>query len=374
MAKTIWSRTWSVMLLIMLAVGSVGCGTTPATAVPTAVPPPNETAKPPVSDYSGQLVISTWGGTTEEWVRDHVEPVFKQTYPNVTVVYDIGGMSARYNKLLAQKESPEINLFFTTAEFLFAARDAGLLSPLNRDNIPNMQYLEDWALADPNYGVGFAAIALGLGYNPDFFGTNPPTSWQDLWRPEVQGKIAVPAIGHSMMPQFIITAAELNGGSQDNIDPGFAYLAELKPAAQAFFYTDWNAQFDSGDIVLAADFDYFINYMADTGSNIKWVIPKEGTFGSLEGVAIVKGTENQEVAEAFINTMLSAEVQLSAALDLLNSPARKGVVVPADVAQKLAAYGSAASSVIWLDPAFAVKSRPQWTEFMNELVAPAWAK
>lgn len=327
---------------------------------------------PAVDEYEGDLIISVWGGTTEEFIRGFIEPEFAELYPNVTVVYDVGGMSDRYNKLLAQKETPEIDLFVSTNEAVFSAINEDLLVPINPDNIPNMDGLHDWALPAAEYGAAYSAIAYGLGYDPDFFGDDPPTSWNDLWRPEVQGKTNVPAIGHSTMPQFIVTAAELAGGSADDVEPGFEYLAEMQPGAQTFFYTGWNAQFDAGDVVLAVDFDYYINGMADAGSNIVWVMPEEGAWGSTQHLSVAAGTENQEMVEAFINIMLSPGVQQSVAEDLLNAPARTDIELSDELAERLAAYGDSLNNVRWFDSALASEMRPAWTEKMNEVVAPAW--
>ncbi|MCC7362625.1 MAG: extracellular solute-binding protein [Anaerolineales bacterium] len=337
---------------------------------PTAAPRPGEF----VNDYSGDLVISVWGGTTEEWIREFVEPVFKKIYPNVTVIYDVGGMSARYTKLLAQRSNPEIDLFMSTGESLFAAIGEGLLLKVNRDNIPNMQGLYEWATPAPEYGAAYAAIAEGLCYNPDFFGDNPPTSWLDLWRPEVQGKLAVPAFGHSQMPQFVNEAAELHGGNVGNIDPGLEALAQLRPAAQTFFYTGWNAQFDAGDIVLAVDFDYYCNFMAQTGSNIRYVIPEEGAWGSIQHAAVVAGTDNQEMVEVFINLMLSPEVQASVANDLLNAPARLDVQLTPDQEELLAVSAAHQDHIKWFPENVSVQVRPGWTELLNARVAPVWGQ
>jgi len=358
--RSLW-LTAGMLLALSLALGA--CAT--ATETP---------AQPSASDYSGDLVISVWGGTTEEFIREFAEPKFKEIYPNVNVIYDVGGMSARYNKLLAQKESPEIDIFISTSESLIAAINEGLLVPINKDNVPNMEYLYDWALPAPDYGAAYSAIAYGLGYNPDFFGDNPPDSWGDLWRPEVQGKIAVPAIGHSMMLDFIAVAAKMNGGSLDDIQPGLDALAQLKPVAQTFFYTDWNALFDAGDVVLATDFDYYINSMADTGSNIVYVIPKEGGFGSLQHAAVVKGTANQEAAETFINILLEPDIQQAVGESLLNAPARTDTVLSQELADRLACYGESLNQITWLDPEFAASHRAEWTELMNEYVAPEWGK
>ena len=370
-----------LILLLLFALVLVACQPAATPEPEDPAPPEDEPTDEPadddmpaVDDYEGEMIISVWGGSTEEWIRSTVEPKFNEMYPNVTVVYDVGGMSDRYNKLLAQKETPEIDLFVSSVEALVSAINEDLVSPLNRDNIPNMDALHEWAVPLPEYGAAYATIVLGLGYNPDFFGDDPPTSWDDLWRPDVQGKIAVPAIGHSMMPEFIAMAAELNGGDAQNPEPGFEYLAELQPGAQSFFYTNWNAQFDAEDIVLAVDFDYYIQGMADTGSNIAWVMPEEGGFLAQQHLAVAAGTENQEMVEYFINLMLSEEIQQSVAEDLLNTPARADIEVSPELAARLSAYGDGLNDATVPDYSYAAEVRPAWTESMNEIVAPQWAE
>ena len=326
------------------------------------------------SNYEGTLIISVWGGATEEWFRKSPATKFKNMYPNVKVIYDLGGMSARYNKLLAQKNNPEIDLFISTGEVVFAASSKGLLKKINKQNIPNMNDLYKWALPAPEYGAAYGAIAEGLCYNPSFFGSNPPNSWRDLWRDEVQGKVSVPAIGHSQMPQFIAEAAELHGGNKFNIGPGLKALAKLKPAAQTYFYTNWNALFNAGDVILAVDFDYYCNIMKDAGSNIEFVIPKEGAWGSVQHASIVKGTENPEMVETFINILLSPDVQHSIAYDLMNAPARNDIKLSEKLKSRMAAGGDSLKKVDWFDEKYSAKVRPKWTEMMKESVAPSWAK
>ena len=134
------------------------------------------------SNYEGTLIISVWGGATEEWFRKSPATKFKKMYPNVKVIYDLGGMSARYNKLLAQKNNPEIDLFISTGEVVFAASSKGLLKKINKQNIPNMNDLYKWALPAPEYGAAYGAIAEGLCYNPKYFGGNPPICQTGLSR------------------------------------------------------------------------------------------------------------------------------------------------------------------------------------------------
>ena len=379
--RMLGKKGFSYSLLIILILSTFGCSSTVAVQQteeikpePTAVVEKTEEIGAGPSDYSGNLVISTWGGTTEEFIKKNVEPQFNILYPNVKVIYDIGGQSARYGKILAEKENPQADVFASGQEIIPEAMKNGLLAKLNLENIPNAEFLHDWALVMKDNALGYSVTAVGFGYNPDYFGDNPPTSWADLWRPDLQGKTALLAIGHSHMPALLIVAAELNGGGVDDIQKGLDYLAQLKPAAQGYFYTDWQAQFDAGDIVLAVDFDEYINYMKSIGSNIKFVLPKEGGLGNITNLSVVAGTKHQDVAEAFINVYLSKDVQAALASELLNAPSRNDVEISPEIDELLAAYGASLDNVRFFDPNLIAEHRGEWTELLNNQVAPEWAK
>jgi len=71
--------------------------------------------------------------------------------------------------------------------------------PIRYDNIPNATDVYPWYFkrdeideTDDAYGVPFGYGFEVLAYNKDALDFTP-TSWSDLWRPEVQGKIAMDA-------------------------------------------------------------------------------------------------------------------------------------------------------------------------------------
>lgn len=329
--------------------------------------------KPPYP-YEGELVISVWGGTTEEFFRNYVDPKFNELYPDVTVVYDVGGSGDRHNRIINQATNPVVDLYISDAEKLADAINRDLLSPINPDNIPNLAEVYDWAKPYPEYGAAYGAIACGIAYNPDYFGDDPPSSWMDLWRPDVQGKISIPAIGSGLMPYFVLEAAEMAGGSIDIIEPAWAKLAELDPGIQHVFYAEWLPSFEAGDIVMATEHDYYVHAIADQGVNIEYVVPEEGGWGFLQHMSIVKGSENQEMVERYINLMLSPEMQQIIGETLMNAPTRKGIQLSEELADRLAVYGDTAEMIDWFDPAVAVEVRPIWTEKLNTEVAPSWGE
>src|SRR5581483_5648385 len=163
---------------------------------------------------------------TQDAIKAHVQPEFEKR-TGATIAYDIGSQGARYNKLLAQKNSPSTDVFFAGDEAIVAGHRAGVLTPAAAKSLTNLPEIAEWAMRvkEPMpegmvASVPFTLIAYMFGYNPELV-KEAPTSWADLWRPAFKDKLAFAAVAHTLMPAFVIIAAELAGGSATNVDPGF---------------------------------------------------------------------------------------------------------------------------------------------------------
>ncbi|MCL4458899.1 MAG: ABC transporter substrate-binding protein [Chloroflexi bacterium] len=342
-----------------------------AAATPTPTPKPAPTPTPTVIVREKRnLVVSTWGGMTEESLKKYVIPKFEKE-SNCTVTLDIGGQGARYNKLLAQKASPTVDVFFSTDEAVHAGLKENLFAKLEAKNIPRWKEVYDWMNTTGEYGVTYSVITYALAYHTEKV-KNPPTSWNDCWREEFKKRFSAPAPAHSNAPAFLITAAELAGGSVDNIEPGFKKLAELRPNKLTVFWTDWAPLLKTGDTWLATEFDYYVRIMQVQGYPVEFVLPKEKGFVAVETLSVVNGSKNKELAEAYINAMLDPEGQAAIAKDYFIGPSNKNAKVDPAVANKisygdnLTKLGRVFDSKIWAE------RRPMWTEKWNTEVLPKW--
>jgi putative spermidine/putrescine transport system substrate-binding protein len=322
------------------------------------------------------LTLSTWGGITQDSIKAYVEPEFERA-TGAKLAYDIGGLGARYNKLLAQRANPPADVFFSTDEAIVAGRRAGVLTEASRKNIPNYADVADWAKTvkpegggDMLPGVPYTLIAYVLAFNPEII-KEPVTSWADLWRPELAGKLAFASPVHSMMPAFVIMAAEMSGGSARSPDAGFKKLAQLRPAKLTVFWTDWAALNKSADVTLATEFDYYLEAMKDQKYPIDYVIPQEKGFGASEYVSIVKGTRNQELAEEFLNQMLAVKAQHAFAVHT-HQGAISTKVELTRAEQARCACGARVDQLRFFDPALFADNRAAWTERLNTEVVPSW--
>ncbi|MEJ0068203.1 MAG: extracellular solute-binding protein, partial [Pseudomonadota bacterium] len=170
------------------------------------------------------LTVSVWGGITQDAVKAHVQPEFEKR-TGATLAYDIGAQGARYNKLLAQKNSPATDVFFGGDEAIIAGHRADVLTPAHRKSLTNLDEVADWAQRVKEkvpdgmvMSVPFTLIAYMLAYNPEIV-KEKPTSWADMWRPEFRDKLAFAAPAHTLMPAFVIIAAELAGAARPMSSP-----------------------------------------------------------------------------------------------------------------------------------------------------------
>jgi putative spermidine/putrescine transport system substrate-binding protein len=323
------------------------------------------------AERTGSITVSTWGGDTEDSIRKFVQPKF-EALTKATIVYDIGGQGARYNKLIAQRNSPSSDVFLSTDEVVVQGLQQELLLPPNMSNISNAKDIRTEALTIGEAGgcVPYTIIAYVLGYNSKRV-QKPLTSWADLWRGDLANRLAFAAPAHTQMPALVIIAAELAGGGVNNIDPGFKLLADLRPAKLAVSWTDWASAYQSGDIIAATEFDLYFDGMKTQTFDIDYAVPKEKGIGVPEYASIVKGTQNKELCEVFLNMMLDPDVQENFAKATFQGPTNSKVSLSPDLAAKVS-YGARLEQLRFFDPAFAAKNRAMWTERLNTEVVPNW--
>jgi putative spermidine/putrescine transport system substrate-binding protein len=159
------------------------------------------------------------------------------------------------------------------------------------------------------FHIGSWAYVYTIGYRPDLVPAGIKfDSWNDLWNPQLKGKIAAPDFD----PSHIITiSALLSGGDASTWSKGQDKLKALKPNFKAFYTNDANSQqlIATGETPVQVLLSMNAYHMAAQGVPLKVVIPKEGAVLGVDTMAIMKGTKKQELAHKFMNIALSPEVQ-----------------------------------------------------------------
>jgi putative spermidine/putrescine transport system substrate-binding protein len=350
-------------LLTGAALAAAACS-----AAPVATPA-NKPSAPVAKGEPRPLTVSIWGGITEESVRKWVLPRFEKEH-NARVTLDVGLQGARYNKLLAQKAAPTVDVFFSTEELVYNGLKQDLFEKVDPAKLSNWGKLHDWAKPIPEYGPAAGLTTLGIAYHTQRV-QSPPRVWADLWRPDLQGKLGMVGFNHSQGPALLIRAAELDGGSIEQVDPGFARLAQLRPSAVTLYFTEYIPQFLQGDVLVTPELDYYVQTLKVQGYPIEWALPDDGAFSVLQVMNVVKGTQQRELAEAFMDAYLEEESQRAIANDNYTSPSNKETTLEPTVAAKTM-VGERLAKLRTFDLKTIAERRAAWTERFNAEVLPRW--
>lgn len=260
---------------------------------------------------SGGIVSTVFGGVYErEYRKAIVDPFEKKT--GAKVLLKLGAPSEWLTNSLINRRRPEIDLMLLPYPDSIKAVEEDLGLELSVKDIPNIADLYPiWYDQYKRQAVGLDYVSYGIGYRTDLV-TKAPASWKDIWDPAYAGKLVVPDIASAGVWEFLVVAAKLNGGSEENIEPAFKAIKALKPNVRKFYKsTVESAQLlESGEAAICMMTTDIRTYgLADAGKPVKFVVPEEGAMVGMVSYHVAKNTPNKELCFKFIDFALSKEAQ-----------------------------------------------------------------
>ncbi|WP_026583602.1 ABC transporter substrate-binding protein [Bacillus sp. J33] len=320
------------------------------------------------------LVLAAYGGSYEQKMKEVLIPKFEKEH-GVKVKYITGSSVDTLSKLQAQKDNPQIDVAFLDDGPQAQAKAFGLLAPLDESIVTNLENVYDIAKDKDNVGVGFGIISTGLAYNKEVFeqnGWEPLTSWNDLADPKFKGKLVLPSIANTYGVHFLLMTAIANGGSEENIEPGFEKLKEIAQNAVTFDKTaDVSNYFMQGQTVASAWGSSRVFTLQDTGFPIEYVIPEEGVPALMATVSVIKDAPNAELAQEFVNFILDEEAQILFANSLFDGPVNKNVKLEGNIADKVVYGEDEIEKLIKVNWEVVNAKRAEWTERANKEIEVA---
>lgn len=225
--------------------------------------------------------------------------------------------------------------------------DAAKLPNYSADNLFDVFYNKPtWYRNDTVFGVPYAWGLNSLVYNPKLM--DKPTSYNDLLKPELKGKIALVDDTLATWPiaaRLVGLGDKFPNLTKDEMGKVFENLRRFRDNSRiiSLTYGDLVALFVSGEV--AALFCGWTGIPVETekqGVKTEYVIPQEGAGTWCDAWFMPHSVDNPDTAYEFINLSISPEVQAkvaarnssgvvsSKAVDLL-TPAAKALFDYSDV-------------------------------------------
>ncbi|WP_332305629.1 ABC transporter substrate-binding protein [Rhizobium sp. GR12] len=281
------------------------------------------------------LVVSEWGYTPKE-SQEYLYKPFEEKY-NVKVVIETGNNADRLNKM---KIRGGVDVMFITDAFSQQGIDDGVFARMDPKLLPNLDDIYDVAKAPQGseWGPGYTVGRYGIIY--DTARVKPITSWKDLWREDLKGHVAVPGFTTTTGPVTVIVAGERVGvDAFADPDAAFKSLAEMKPNIRKTYLSgsELTNLFSTGEVSVAAVQDFAVPAIMKAIPTARWAALDEGAFLVFNTLNIGAKSKNKDLAHAFINYRLSADVQKKFATVGDGTVNRKVSLTPEET--KTMAYG-----------------------------------
>lgn len=313
------------------------------------------------------LYVAGYGGSYEQTMRKEVIPAFEKQ-ANVKIEYVAGNSTDTLAKLQAQKGNQQIDVIIVDDGPAYQAVSLGFCGTLTdaaiyADVAPVMKFKS-------NKAVGLGMVATGLFYNKKAFDDNKwpaPTSWADLKDTKYRKKLVIPPINNTYGLHALIAFAQLGGGGESKIEPGFKTIKD-EINANVLAYEPSPAKmtelFQNGQAVIGVWGSGRVKAFADTGFAAEFVYPKEGGYALGIAGCPVEGSKNAAEANAFLQYMLTPPVQVIMAVGGGSGPANTKVTLTPEQ-QKGLPYGEQVKALKAVDWDVANDKREEWTRRWN---------
>ena len=291
------------------------------------------------------ITVGTYTGPQGEFIRRGVIPKF-QTDLGCRVFQTEGVTLGQIAILRTQKANPTYSVMFMDDVGVPVAKEEGLIDPLPRDKMPNLANVIPRFILNDGYAAAFAVSIVSPYYNTQ--AVKSVESWADLWDPKYLGRFMLVTPKQTQSVQLLVAATALATGkpfseAQYLIDQGWEKMAALKPNVQTIFDNNVTAvlQIAQGQADIGGpDFSKTVLPYAFKKAPVAMSAPKEGVFGGVNTVTIVKNGPNPDLAAAFADRVLDASVQKALAEYTYAAPTVRGITLNAETA-KVAPYPEA---------------------------------
>ena len=192
-----------------------------------------------------------------------------------------------------------------------------MLQEINYDNIPNYELIDGRFKnlsydPDNNYTVPYTWGTLGIIYNTTMV-DGPITSWDAMFDTKYAGNVLMIRSSRDALAAALLDLGyDLNTTDEQQIREAYQLISTAKQNGvyQAFVMDEVYNKMEGGNAAIAMYYagDYLT--MLENNPDLAFVVPEEGSNWFVDAMCILKGAQNVEEAEAWINFIASTESNL----------------------------------------------------------------
>ena len=191
-----------------------------------------------------------------------------------------------------------------------------MLAELNFDNIPSIGNIHPdfygpdakYSYYDPEgkYSVPYMYGMIGIIYNTTMVDEADIGSWDLMWNEEYAGNIlqfnnSRDAFGTAQYYQGL----DVNSKSEAEWREALAWLKDQKPILQGYVMDEIFNKMENGSAAIAAYYAGDFLAMYENNEDLDFFYPVEGTNLYVDAMCVPKSSQNKEIAEAYIEFMLT---------------------------------------------------------------------
>lgn len=343
-----------------------------ALASAVALVPGAASAQP--AGVESEVVLASYGGTYEQFARNLIIPAFEKA-TGIKVKLVVGTALSNYSKVVASRNNPEIDVYWSNELTHAAGKQQGLYEKLDPRVVTNLVDVYKSSLDADGIGVGSHVQVTGFQYNAQKFkeaGLPPPSSWNDLGDPRLKGKVALYNFSVAFSQDLVVILTKVAGGTEKDIRPGIDRLKALKNSGNLAMFATSPAELDNmliqGQAWITVNGGPRAYILKDRGAPIDFAVPKEGGGYFTNYFDVVKNAPHPKAAQLLVNYLISPEAQLIIAKDVVAAPVNRKVAIPENLKDRIPIGEEQLSKLIRIDRAEMNKQLDNWAEMWNREV------
>ena len=260
------------------------------------------------------LNIFSWDGYVD--YASVIKPFEQQT--GIKVNYAPFSTNDEMFKKLQENGASEYDLVIASDYILNAARQEGLMLPLDKEQLPNFANLDERFISqyfdpDNEYVVPYMSGIPLIVYNPDMVQIEID-GFEDLWDPSLADSIGLIDDARVSIGMVLLSMGQSMNTTDDAVlAQAKEKLFALRENIHVLEYENLHNSLISGDISVAYTFTPYVALALDANPNLKVVWPKEGLGFGIDGAFIPANAPHPTNAHAFLNYLLDGQVAATTA-------------------------------------------------------------